>query len=170
MCCGETGTVTNTRNCSLMTAACASTTLSPRFAGRADERQLACCFTEWPLASHRVQHVGKVPRPRCCPESTPGWTAGPARTRRSASRTHAGVVLPSATCHACLSSMIVCLSVHQAAVTHLQEVGQHWIDDVHTRDSGAVFKMGFHAIPSMNRLHLHVISQVRSYWFDRFHI
>ena len=43
----------------------------------------------------------------------------------------------------------------------LQEVGQQWIDDVHSQDPSAGFRMGFHAIPSMRRLHLHVISQAR---------
>ena len=49
----------------------------------------------------------------------------------------------------------------RADAVYAQEVGQHWIDDVHSREPGAVFRMGFHAVPSMTRLHLHVISQVR---------
>ena len=43
---------------------------------------------------------------------------------------------------------------------HMQEVGQQWIDDMRAHDADAVFRMGFHAVPSMPRLHLHVISQV----------
>ena len=43
----------------------------------------------------------------------------------------------------------------------LQEVGQQWIADVHAQDPNVIFRMGFHAIPSMTRLHLHIISQVQ---------
>ena len=42
-----------------------------------------------------------------------------------------------------------------------QAVGEQWIQQELEKDAGAVFKMGFHSIPSMHQLHLHVISQVR---------
>ena len=42
---------------------------------------------------------------------------------------------------------------------HGQDVGLEWLQR-HGMGPGGEFKMGFHRIPSMHQLHLHVISQV----------
>ena len=43
----------------------------------------------------------------------------------------------------------------------MQAVGEEWVKQELGKEPGAVFRMGFHSIPSMRQLHLHVISQAR---------
>lgn len=43
---------------------------------------------------------------------------------------------------------------------HMEHKAQQWVARQEAQDPALTFKMGFHAAPSMQQLHLHVISQV----------
>ncbi|KAG2495217.1 hypothetical protein HYH03_006823 [Edaphochlamys debaryana] len=49
---------------------------------------------------------------------------------------------------------------HLPLLTHMREVAEDWVRKQKAQDPEAVaFKLGFHAVPSMAQLHLHVVSQ-----------
>ena len=59
-----------------------------------------------------------------------------------------------------INSLRVLNGTHVDLLEHMTRLGQELIDSIKKEHSKvAVFRMGYHAVPSMARLHLHVISQ-----------
>ncbi|KAK8303580.1 hypothetical protein V6Z12_D04G160000 [Gossypium hirsutum] len=48
---------------------------------------------------------------------------------------------------------------HLPLLMAMHEVGLRWVDKFVGEDASLVFRLGYHSVPSMRRLHLHVISQ-----------
>lgn len=44
-------------------------------------------------------------------------------------------------------------------LNHIHKVAEDLISRVHKKEPGLRFRFGYHAVPSMNRLHMHIISQ-----------
>lgn len=59
--------------------------------------------------------------------------------------------------HPTITSIYALSKQHIDLVQHMVKVGEDFISEVN-KDSTHVFKMGFHAVPSMQLLHLHVMS------------
>ena len=72
-------------------------------------------------------------------------------------------------CHTCCQPHILpCVILLQAVMcvrvcVYVQSVGERWVQELRGQEAGVQsFQMGFHSIPSMRQLHLHLISQVPS--------
>lgn len=68
---------------------------------------------------------------------------------------HHYLVLPKAE----ISSLRALNSTHVGLLKHMFTMGQKLVEDVQKGDRGVSFRMGYHAVPSMARLHMHVVSQ-----------
>ena len=44
-------------------------------------------------------------------------------------------------------------------LNHMHQIGENLISRVHKKEPDLSFRYGYHAVPSLNRLHMHVISQ-----------
>lgn len=64
-----------------------------------------------------------------------------------------------------LPSCSVCRPLVFGAPPHRRDVAQRWIECACAADARllpADFRLGFHAVPSLPQLHMHVVSQVRT--------
>lgn len=68
---------------------------------------------------------------------------------------HHYLVLPKAQ----ISSLRALDRTHLDLVKHLHQAGQEFVAKFTEKDHNLKFRFGFHAEPSMNRLHMHAISQ-----------
>ena len=48
---------------------------------------------------------------------------------------------------------------HLPLLRHIQDQAEHLISRIHKKEPGLQFRFGYHAVPSMRRLHLHIVSQ-----------
>lgn len=68
---------------------------------------------------------------------------------------HHYLVLPKSD----ISSLKALNHTHVSLLENMLTAGQNYVDKLKVKDSSLSFKLGYHGVPSMTRLHMHVISQ-----------